>query len=78
MRYRRIFVPGGTYFFTVVTYLRRPIFTDEDAIHLLENVIEFVQVRHPFNVLAYVIFPSIFMQYGNYQKEIRITHCAGG
>ena len=25
--YRRWFVPGGTYFFTVVTYLRRPILT---------------------------------------------------
>jgi len=28
MRYRRLRVPGGTYFFTLVTHERRPIFAD--------------------------------------------------
>ena len=30
--YRRYFVPGGTYFFTLTTYERQPIFAD------LENI----------------------------------------
>ena len=27
--YRRYYVPGGTYFFTLVTHERRPLFRDE-------------------------------------------------
>ena len=33
--YRRAFVPGGTFFFTVVTYQRLPVFRDENARRLL-------------------------------------------
>ncbi len=58
MRYRRIFLPGGIYFFTLVTYLRRPIFTDQNAIHLFDKIIESVQVSHPFIILAHVILPE--------------------
>ncbi len=29
MRYRRAFVPGGSYFFTTVKYKRRKLFLDE-------------------------------------------------
>src|ERR1700686_2722778 len=32
-RYRRNYVPGGTYFFTVVTFGRRPLFAQERARH---------------------------------------------
>jgi len=26
--YRRLYIPGGTYFFTLVSYRRKPIFAD--------------------------------------------------
>jgi len=29
--YRRLYIPGGTYFFTLVTYRRQPIFVDSDG-----------------------------------------------
>jgi len=32
--YRRLFIPGGTYFFTVATYKRQPIFSVEDDFNL--------------------------------------------
>lgn len=35
--YRRWFVPGATYFFTVVTYNRFPFFRDSSAIELLRS-----------------------------------------
>jgi REP element-mobilizing transposase RayT len=34
MHYRRINAPGGTIFFTLVTYQRRPIFGEEHPINL--------------------------------------------
>ena len=33
--YRRYFVLGGTYFFTVVTYQRRPLFSDRQNVERL-------------------------------------------
>ena len=33
--YRRLYVPGGTYFFTIVTYQRQPIFADSENISRL-------------------------------------------
>ena len=35
--YRRAYVPGGTFLFTVVTYDRQPIFKEASAIALLEQ-----------------------------------------
>ena len=37
--YRRIYVPGGTYFFTVFTYQRQPIFKNPKNISLLRKAI---------------------------------------
>ena len=58
MRYRRVRVEGGTYFFTVVTYQRRPIFADAAMVDLLHRSIEKVQARHPFEIIAQVILPD--------------------
>ena len=38
--YRRNYVPGGTYFFTVVTYRRRQFLTDKLARACLHEAIE--------------------------------------
>ena len=43
--YRRFYVPGGTYFFTVVTYQRRPILVDRPARHCLREALATVRDR---------------------------------
>jgi REP element-mobilizing transposase RayT len=40
MRYRRINAPGGTFFFTVVTYTRRLIFGEEHPVNLPDTTRE--------------------------------------
>ncbi|MCL4559307.1 MAG: transposase [Chloroflexi bacterium] len=56
--YRRCFLPGGTYFFTVVTYSRKPIFTYPEARDLLHSVWEFVREKHPFTTGAICLLPD--------------------
>ena len=56
--WRRAVVPGGTYFFTVVTDQRRPIFEAADARTILGNVIRECQQSHPFEVRAIVLLPD--------------------
>ena len=41
--YRRLYVPGGTYFFTVVTLNRRPLFAQERARNDLHKAIAAVR-----------------------------------
>ncbi len=56
--YRRNFVNGGTYFFTVVTYNRQPFLTTEGARNCLHNAWEDVQVRFPFVTVAVSLLPE--------------------
>jgi putative transposase len=58
MQYRRITAPGGTFFFTLVTFGRRRIFTDEQAVALLREAFRSVQLNHPFKIEAAVILPD--------------------
>ena len=58
MEYRRLFLQGGTYFFTVVTYQRRPIFATPQAIDLLRDGFRYTLNRLPFTVVASVILPD--------------------
>ena len=58
MKYRRFIHPGGTYFFTVVTYNRKKIFYEDDAISLFMESITYVQKNHPYKILAYCICPD--------------------
>ena len=58
--YRRWYVPGGTYFFTVVTQERRPILTTKLGRHCLRNAIHQVRVRYPFDMVAIVLLPDHF------------------
>jgi putative transposase len=50
--YRRWYQPGGTYFFTVVTYRRRPLFRDVVARRLLGQVVRDVAAERPFQTVA--------------------------
>jgi len=56
--YRRAFVPGGTFFFTVVTADRRPIFEDSQARHLLHHSLVQCRAAHPFTLAAMVLLPD--------------------
>jgi putative transposase len=56
--YRRTRICGATYFFTVVTFDRRPILNSDGAVRLLEGEIAKVRNRHPFKVEAQVVLPD--------------------
>ena len=56
--YRRYFVPGGTYFFTLVTYDRRPILTTEMHRKFLRQAILKIFGRYPFKIIATVLLPD--------------------
>jgi len=56
--YRRFLVPGGTHFFTVVTYQRQPLFADQENIQRLRMAIFAVQREAPFRFLAGVVLPD--------------------
>ena len=56
--YRRLYIPGGTYFFTLVTYRRQPIFSDDGRVELLRRSFREVKSKRPFDLLAAVILPD--------------------
>jgi putative transposase len=58
MNYRRAFVPGGTFFFALVTYQRRPILSTPEAINFLRDALRYTIMRMPFEVVASVILPD--------------------
>jgi putative transposase len=56
--YRRNYVPGGTYFFTVVTCNRRRFLTTDLARECLRNAIETIKQDRPFQIVAWVLLPD--------------------
>ena len=56
--YRRVYLKGGTLFFTVVTYARRPIFKDAMAASILKKSLRYVMAKRPFVVEANVVLPD--------------------
>lgn len=58
MQYRRIRIPGATYFFTVVTHNRKKIFNDSKNIDLLKKAISYTKAKHPFDIDALVVMPD--------------------
>ena len=57
-RYRRVFIPGGTYFFTLVTWHRRPLLTSDEHIGLLRDAFRHIKATRPFSVEGIVILPD--------------------
>lgn len=53
--FRRAFQPGGTFFFTVVTYRRRKILTTQTARESLRQAISSVRDDRPFEIDAFVL-----------------------
>jgi putative transposase len=58
--YRRYFIPGGTYFFTVVTYKRFPFFRTPLAISLLRDAWRKTHQEAPFINYASVLLHNHF------------------
>ena len=58
MRYRRLFIEGHSYFFTIVTYQRNPILVDN--IELLRNAFKYAKSKFQFSIDAIVILPDHF------------------
>jgi putative transposase len=58
MQYRRAYVPGGSYFFTVVTEQRRRLFADVSNVMLLRQAIRTVMRNRPFTIDAIVVLPD--------------------
>jgi putative transposase len=56
--YRRYFVPGGMYFFTLVTYGRRNILTTNEGRKFLRNAIATIRADRPFEIFATVLLPD--------------------
>jgi putative transposase len=78
MNYRRILVPGGTFFFTLVTYQRQPIFSHDENVTILRECFRYVIRKHPFRIVASVILPDHLHMIGHYPMGIVITQLAGG
>jgi putative transposase len=51
-------VPGGCYFFTVVTHQRRQIFREAANVSLLRSAFRHIRSRHPFELEAIVVLPD--------------------
>ena len=58
MRYRRLRVEGGAYFFTLVTFERAPVLRDPLIASLLYQAIAHVRRNHPFILDAHVVMPD--------------------
>ncbi len=56
--YRRIYIPGGHYFFTVITWRRRPVFANEQNIQILRTALGQIRSEKPFAIDAIVILPD--------------------
>ncbi|MCH8505547.1 MAG: transposase [Ectothiorhodospiraceae bacterium] len=56
--YRRAREPGASYFFTVVTYGRRPVFEDPVAVNALRTAMRQTMRRRPFVIDAIVVLPD--------------------
>ncbi len=58
MRYRRAFIPGGSFFFTLVTERRRTLFSDDLNVGTLRAAFRKIKNQRPFDIDAIVIMPD--------------------
>jgi len=56
--YIRWYSPGGTYFFTLVTENRAPLFAAEATHPVLRSAIDRCRSRYPFEVIAMALLPD--------------------
>jgi putative transposase len=56
--YRRLYQEGGCYFFTLVSYQRQFLFTQDEFRTALRQAIIKTRKNHPFEIIAWVLLPD--------------------
>lgn len=56
--YRRLFIPGACYFFTLVTADRRPLLSSDENVEYLRAAFRREMARRPFELQAMVVLPD--------------------
>ena len=56
--YRRVYVPGGTFFLTLVTYNRTTLFAKPENISRLRSALATVKSEMPFEIEGAVVLPD--------------------
>ena len=56
--YRRVQVPGTTYFFTLATYRRQPLLSHLQSVAAVRDAIRTVRKVLPFEIVAFVMLPD--------------------
>jgi putative transposase len=56
--YRRPFVPGGTFFFTVTTSGHQPVLTEPAILAALRDAVRQTRRALPFTIVAWVVLPD--------------------
>lgn len=56
--YRRLYVNGGIYFFTLVTHGRRPLLCEEQTLMHLKTAFRYSMKKYPFRMSGLVILPD--------------------
>ncbi|MDD1416008.1 transposase [Dolichospermum sp. ST_con] len=56
--YRRVYIPGGTVFLTLVTYQRYPIFSKPENVSLFRHAVANIRSEMPFEILGAVVLPD--------------------
>jgi len=58
MQYRRVYVPGGSYFFTLVTKKRRKILAEDSKIGILREAFRRIMEKQHFSIDAIAVLPD--------------------
>lgn len=77
MQYRRTQTPGGTYFFTLVTFRRRKFLCEPENVDLLRTAFRTVKSAHPFTIDAFYCCRTICIASGPCRPATKTTRCAG-
>ena len=70
--YRRLFVKGDMYFFTVVTYDRQPLLCEEPALIRLKDALRYIWDKHASRIEGLVIcriISSFIMSLNGFAKN---------
>jgi len=57
-QYRRAFIPGGCFFFTLVTHKRHKYFAEKNNVNRLREAFHRIKQKHPFTIDAITILPD--------------------
>ncbi len=56
--YNRLYVEGGVYFFTLVTYQRKPLLCEKHILARLKAAFRYTIKKYPFRIIGLVILPD--------------------